>query len=294
VSRIEILPQPGACGAEIRCGPVQDLDDETFREIRQAWLDHLVLTFRGQRITDSEFTALGRRFGPLKRAPINESGGERGDAEDGPEVHVVSNVMANGAPVGILGSGDVAWHTDMVGFLVPPSATLLYALEVPSTGGDTLFMNMYLTYETLPDEVKRRISGLTIKHEVLSGSAGAGNGASHPIVCIHPETGSSALFLGSRHNTFVNELPRPESDDLLALLWTHVMEWRFIGRHRWRAGDVVVWDNRCVAHARQAFDAGSRRVLHRIQVQGTVRPRAAPDGLHAPGHSRARPVVRVP
>jgi len=245
-------------------------------------------------MTDSEFTAFGKRFGPLKRASIDASGGEPGDAEDGPEVHVVSNVTEDGVPIGILGSGDVAWHTDMVGFLVPPSATLLHAFEVPSTGGDTLFMNMYLAYETLPDDVKRRISGLTIKHEVLSQSAGAGNGASHPIVCTHPETGCNVLFLGSRHNTFVNELPRSESDDLLALLWTHVMQWRFIGRHRWRSGDVVVWDNRCLAHARQAFDPGSRRVLHRIQVQGIVRPRTALESLRAPCHSRVHPMARVP
>ena len=292
MGRIEILPQQGACGAEIRCGSVQEVDDETFRAIRRAWLEHLVVVFRDQRMTDSEFTAFGRRFGPLKLASIGPSV-EGGAADEGPEVHVVSNVTENGLPIGILGSGDVAWHTDMVSFLVPPTATLLHALEVPSTGGDTLFMNMYLAYETLPDDVKRGLPGLTIQHEVASHSSGAGTGASHPIVCTHPETGCNALVLGSRQNTSVDGLSREASAELLSALWTHAVQWRFIWRHRWRPGDVVAWDNRCTAHARQAFDAGSRRVLHRIQVQGSVPPRTAPDALHRPAHPRVGPVPGV-
>jgi taurine dioxygenase len=291
MSRIEIRPLPEAGGAEVQCGPIQNIDDEIFGEIHQAWLDHLVLVLPDQRITDPEFTAFGRRFGPLKSASISPRDGQPRDAEDGPDVHVVSNVTENGVPIGILGSGDVAWHTDMVSFLVPPTATLLHALEVPSSGGDTLFMNMYVAWETLTEDVKRRIAGLTIKHEVLSHSSGAGTGASHPIVCTHPDSGCNALFLGARENTFVNELPRSESDDLLKCLWAHVMQWRFIWRHRWRPGDVVVWDNRCVAHARQAFEPSARRILHRIQVQGRVRPHTAPDALLRHVHRRVRPIV---
>ena len=292
MGRIEILPQAGACGAEVRCGAVQEVDDETFRAIRRAWLEHLVVVFRDQRMTDPEFTAFGRRFGPLKLASIGADAEGRA-ADEGPEVHVVSNVTENGVPIGILGDGDVAWHTDMVSFRVPPTATLLHALEVPSSGGDTLFMNMYLAYETLPDDLKRKLGGLTIKHEVASYSAGAGSGASHPIVCTHPDTGCNALFLGSRQNTSVDGLSREASEELLTALWTHVVQWRFIRRHRWRPGDLVVWDNRCLAHARLAFDPGFRRVLHRVQIQGAAPPRTAPDALHRPPHPRVGPAPGV-
>jgi taurine dioxygenase len=294
MSQIEIRPLPEAGGAEVRCGPIQSIDNEVFHKIYDAWLDHLVLVFRDQRITDLEFRDFGRRFGPLKGASIGASGGEPGDAESWPDVHVVSNVTEDGVPIGILGSGDVAWHTDMVSFLVPPKATLLHALEVPFLGGDTLFMNMYVAWETLPDDVKRRIVGLTIKHEVLNESSGSGTGASHPIVCTHPETRCNALFLGARENTSINELSRPESDDVLRSLWAHVIQWRFVWRHEWRPGDVVVWDNRCVAHARQAFEPSARRILHRIQVQGKVRPNTAPNALLRHAHRRPPPMSKVP
>jgi alpha-ketoglutarate-dependent taurine dioxygenase len=286
---VTVEPSAGPCGAEVRCGPLQAIDDATFREVHRAWLDHLVLVFRDQRLTDEDLAAFAERFGPIK--PVPRRHGQRGGGDEAREslVHVVSNVVQDGVAIGILGSGDVDWHSDMVAFAEPPSASLLHALEVPPSGGDTLFMNMYLAWETLPEDVKRRIVGLRLKHAVAGGSSGAGTGASHPIVCTHPETGCNALFLGSRANTSVEGLPAPESEELLALLWGHVMQWRFIWRHQWRVGDVVVWDNRCLLHARQAFDPGARRVLHRTQVQGPSRPETAPDALGRAPHTRPCP-----
>src|SRR5262249_36867301 len=135
--RIRVLPQPAAAGAEVRCGSLQNIDEETFREIYKAWLDHLVLVFRNQQITDAEFLAFSQRFGPLKASPVGEQ--KPGDTRREPELHVVSNVRQNGIPIGILGDGEVDWHTDMASFDQPPTATVLYALEVPSKGGDTFF-----------------------------------------------------------------------------------------------------------------------------------------------------------
>jgi taurine dioxygenase len=295
--RIEVIPLSKTTGAEVRCGNLQSIDDATFREIYQAWLDHLVLLFRGQTITDAELIAFSKRFGPLELAPLGAAGQKSRDARKHPEIHVVSNVKENGRPIGILGDGEAMWHTDMSSFIQPPAASMLYALELPPSGGDTFFNNMYVAYETLPDEMKRRLIGLTLKHDALYNSAGErnvpdpvrqpGTGASHPIVCTHPETGYNALYLGRRAHTYINELPRAESDQLLDFLWAHSTQPQFVWRHQWRLGDVVVWDNRCLMHYREAFDPNTRRVLHRTQVQGSVKPYTAPDALALGRHPRA-------
>lgn len=285
---MKVVPAAGACGAEVRCGSLQALDDDAFSEIHRAWLDHLVLVFRDQRLSDAELATFAERFGPIKQVARWKDGAKGDGASTDSVIHVVSNVVEGGVPIGILGSGDVPWHSDMVGFPDPPSASLLHALEVPGAGGDTFFLNMYLAYETLPDEVKERIVKLALRHSVAEDSTGAGTGVSHPLVCTHPETGCNALFLGSRENTSVDGLSSLESEQLLDLLWTHIIQWRFIWRHQWRNGDVVVWDNRCLLHARQAFDAGARRVLHRTQVQDSSTPHTAKDVMERPPHPRGQ------
>ena len=284
---IEVLPLSEAAGAEVRCGNIRDLDDTSFREIYQAWLDHLVLLFRDQPLSPRGLATFSQRFGPLKSAPVGPDGKEY------LELHVVSNVKENGIPRGILGDGEVDWHTDMVSFIHPPTASVLYALEIPRAGGDTLFNNMYLAFETLPDGLKQRVVELTIKHEVSANSAGPGTGAVHPCVCTHPETGANSLYLGSRHNTYITELPREESTQLLNLLWTHATQQRFGWRQHWRAGDVVVWDNRCLMHYREPFDPTSRRILHRTQVQGSIPPQIAPNALECPPHPRGLKLYSV-
>jgi taurine dioxygenase len=278
---VEVVPAQAGCGAEVRCGPLREVDGEGFSEIRRAWLDHLVLLFRGQRLDDEDLRRFARRFGPLQRA----APGAGADPVTPAEVHVVSNVVEEGRPLGIQGSGDLAWHSDMAAFPTPPTASLLYALEVPPTGGDTLFLNTYLAWETLPEETKELALGLSIEHGVSPGSAGDGDGV-HPLVWTHPETGCNALFLGARENTSIRGLGAAESDALLGSLWAHALRWRAIWRHRWLPGDLVVWDNRCLLHARLGFDPASRRVLHRTQVQGECRPVTAPDALRRPAHRR--------
>jgi len=289
--KIEVQPLGDAAGAEVRCGGLQEIDDEAFAEIHRAWLEHLVLRFREQRLSDGELVSFTRRFGPLKAAAIGGAG-RRSTGDGGePDIHVVSNVVEDGVPIGILGDGDVIWHSDMVGFAVPPSASVLYALEVPPSGGDTVFNNMYLAYDVQPDDLKRQLAGLTIKHQVRSGSAGAGTGASHPMVVTHPETGCNALLLGAMPNTSIDQLPAEDSAALLALLWATATERRLGWRQRWRAGDVVVWDNRCLIHRRDAFEPSSRRVLLRTQCEGSAPPAIAPDALERPPHPRGAAVL---
>src|SRR5262249_20364564 len=155
-----------------------------------------------------------RRFGELDWAPVQETG--RRFVKDLPEIYIVSNVTVNGEPIGSLGAGDAVWHTDMSYMAVPPKASILYAIEVPSTGGNTFFCDMYTIYDALPPILKHRIEGLHIKHDATYNSGGylregvsatddprTSPGAVHPLVCTHPETGRRLLYLGRRRNAYL-------------------------------------------------------------------------------------------
>src|ERR1700685_573417 len=165
-----VVSNGGALGAEIRGVDLRRLGDDTFASIHRAWLDNLVLLFRGQQLTDAELIAFSRRFGELDLAPVQETG--RRFVEGMPELYVVSNVRKDGEPIGSLGHGEAVWHTDMSYLAEPPMASMLYGLEVPSTGSNTGFVNMYAVYEALPDDLKWRIGGLRVKHDRTYNRAG--------------------------------------------------------------------------------------------------------------------------
>src|ERR1700722_1110373 len=160
----------GGLGAEIRNVDLRVLGDDAFAAIHRAWLDHLVLLFRGQELTDAELIAFSRRFGELDLAPVQETG--RRFVDGMPEIYIVSNVLKDGEPIGSLGNGEAVWHTDMSYLPDPPKASMLYALEVPPAGGNTEFLNMYALYEALPAALKRDIAGLRVKHDGTYNSGG--------------------------------------------------------------------------------------------------------------------------
>ncbi len=297
-SPVEIVAASAPLGAEIRCGDVRGLDKGGFAAVYRAALDHLVIVIRGQSLTDPELIAFGRRFGRLDFAPLARTGKEK--ARTHPEIIVVSNVLENGVPIGVLRDAEVVWHSDNSYRETPLAYSALYALEVPPAGGDTGFANMYLALETLPAELRAAIEGRTIKHDMTYNSAGdlregfspvddvrTAPGPSHPIVRTHPETGCNALYLGRRPNAYVNGLPVDESEALLDALWAHATQPAFQWHHQWRAGDIVIWDNRCVMHHRDPFDGGHRRVMHRVQCAGD-RPAydaSAGTGWHPRAHA---------
>jgi taurine dioxygenase len=194
---------------------------------------------------------------------------------------VISNVIENGVAIGQLGAYEAIWHTDMSYIAEPPSASALYSLEVPPAGGDTGFCNMYLAYETLTPELRRQIEDRFCRHDASRNSAGELRrgfvdapdpsqtvGAEHPLVRTHPVTGRKALFLGRRRNAYIPGLPLADSEALLDALWAHASKDEFAWYQQWRAGDLILWDNRCVMHRRDAFDPATRRVMHRTQIKG--------------------------
>jgi len=278
-SNFECVPTGGGLGAEIRGVDLRRLRDEAFAAIHRAWLNNLVLLFRGQELTDTELIAFSRRFGELDLAPIQETG--RRFVEGLPELYVVSNVLENGEPIGSLGNGEAVWHTDMSYLPDPPKASMLYALEVPPAGGNTEFVNMYSVYAALPEELKRDIAGLRIKHDGTYNSGGyvrqgvtptddprESPGVFHPLVCTHPETGRRMLYLGRRRNAYIEGFQLAESEALLDALWAYTARAEFAWHNVWRVGDLVLWDNRCTMHRREAFDPAARRVMHRTQIKG--------------------------
>ena len=278
-------PTGAALGAEMPGIDLREIDDPAFAAIHQAWIDHQVLLFRGQSLTDDDLIAFSRRFGGLDHAPIQENG--RRFVDGYPEIYVVSNVMVNGEAIGSLGAGEAVWHTDMSYLPDPPKASMLYALEVPPSGGDTSFCSMYAAYEGLPDDLKSRIEGLYCKHDGTYNSGGyvrqgvtpnddpcQSPGMPHPVVCRHAESGRRGLYLGRRRNAYLMGLSLPESEALLDALWAHVEKPELRWTHQWRVGDLVLWDNRCTMHRRDPFDPASRRIMHRTQIKGEMRPAA--------------------
>jgi taurine dioxygenase len=280
---IEVIPTGAALGAEVKGGDFRNLDDTAFTRVLQAWHDHSVLLVRGRTLSDQELIAFSHRYGDLDWAPIQETG--RRFVEGLPEIYIVSDVKVNGEPIGSLGDGEAVWHTDMSYLDVPPKASMLYALEVPPTGGNTSFCTMYGIYDALPAKLKDRTAGLRIKHDGTYNSGGyvrqgiaptddpvTSHGAVHPLVCMHPVTGRRMLYLGRRRNACLVGLELAESEALLDELWSFVDRPEFAWDHVWRVGDLVLWDNRCTMHRRDALDPYSRRIMHRTHVKGDARP----------------------
>jgi len=275
-----------AVGAEISGVDLARLSDPEFAQIEQAWNRHGALVFRDQKLTDDDLLAFSRRFGELDPPPIQEHG--RQSPEGYPDVYVVSNVLDDkGAPIGALGAGEAVWHTDMSYLQTPPDASMLYSLEVPPTGGDTWVLGMQAAWATLPDALKTKVRGRRIKHDGTYNSGGylrkgvtptddphKAPGAWHPAVIAHPSTGAPSLYLGRRRNSYIEDLSPADSDALLDALWAHIEREDLRYQHRWRVGDLLLWDNRSTMHRRDPFDNATRRVMHRTQIKGSGAPRA--------------------
>jgi len=282
-ARITAVPSGAALAAEVGGVDLRNVTDQDFATIHRLWIEHLVLLFRGQTLDDDQLIAFSRQFGELDWAPVQETG--RRFVEGRPELYVISNVVENGEPIGSLGAGEAVWHTDMSYIEQPPKASILYALEVPPSGGDTGFVNMYLGYEAMPPALKRRLEGLKIKHDGTYNSGGyvrqgieatddpmRSSGMIHPLVCTHPESGRRVLYLGRRRNAYIVGLPLSESEALLDEIWSYAARDEYTWYNQWRVGDLVLWDNRCTMHRRDAFDDKTRRIMHRTQIKGETKP----------------------
>lgn len=271
---ITVTPIAGALGAEISGVDLRtDVADSVLAEIRAAWLDHLVVFFRDQPITDAQFLAFAKRFGPIGRYPLVPG------VDGFPDIIAVLK-----EPEETVNFGGI-WHSDTTYLERPPMATLLHAREIPPYGGDTMFANQYAAYDALSDGLKDALDGLRAinssaradvsktredRIRALDGVQPVDYESCHPVVRTHPETGRKALFVNTAHTARFEGWTEEESAPLLSYLWSHQVRPEFTCRFGWRPGSLAMWDNRCAQHNPVNDYHGHRRLLHRITLEGDV------------------------
>ncbi|MGE0578023.1 MAG: TauD/TfdA dioxygenase family protein [Reyranella sp.] len=265
-------------GIEVDHDLSQPLTEEIAGALVELFDDHHLLLFRRQTLSEEQQVAFARLFGPIShRSPAMKS----------KDTVLVSNVALDG----VLGDGELLFHSDNTFFQHPLKAIGLYAMAIPSDGGDTLFSNAYQVYESLPTDVQRRLQGLTSlqafdyagdynKRSSVDAVPADAPMARHPLLWTNPATGRTALFL-SEHTTLQIDgvASRAEEDALIALLRRHIANPRFCYRHRWTVGDFVFWDNVCLQHARETFDRSQARTLRRTPVLDPDGDRRFPQSL---------------
>ncbi len=269
-----------ALGAEITGADLsQPLDDQTLRQIRDAFLEHCVLLFRGQALTRAQHIAFSRRFGELD---MNEARAAETKVPDFPEITlVVSRPKPDGGPATGRYTG-AEWHTDNSHLPVAAAGSLLRAVELPELGGDTMFANMYRAYNTLSDGMKKLIEPLYGVHMLtkavydLSTPERAAESwrrfpaAAHPVVRVHPDTGRKVLYVNEQVRLFVG-MTAAESRPLLRYLTDHAVRPQNVYRHRWQKDDLLMWDNRCLLHIALAdYDRSKVRHMERTTVHGNL------------------------
>lgn len=269
---IQVKPISGALGAEIHGVDLAQLDEEIFAEIHHAFMENLVIFFRDQTITPDQQVAFSARFAPIGYYPFLKG------LPDHPAV-----IEVRKEPEDELNFGGV-WHTDTAYLAKPPMGSVLYAKEIPENGGDTMFANLYLAYETLSDPMKAMLDGRKAVNSSRKGDAAAGRQKSvdenpkdasdvqtestHPALRTHPETGRQALYVNRGHTVCFEGATPEESAPILEYLFEHQIRPEFTCRFRWAPGSIAIWDNRCALHYPLNDYHGQRRVMHRVTMEG--------------------------
>jgi len=272
----------GPLGAEINgLDLTRPVSEQDIAAIRAALVKHSVVVFRKQRITPEQHVAFSRRFGPLQIHVLN-----RFRLEQHPEILIVSNVVENGQPIGLVDAG-ADWHSDLSYMPKPSLGSLLHAQELPPEQGDTQFANMFNAYDTLPADVKKTLEGRTAIHsyvyryrrlqkltpwrvDLTQKQIDEVPEVEHPVIRVHPENGRKALFVSEGFTSHIVGLPQDESEALLKFLHEHTIRPENVYTHKWRAHDIVFWDNRSTVHYAAITPQHLRRTLHRTTVEGDV------------------------
>jgi taurine dioxygenase len=277
----DIVPLTRHIGAELRGIDLREKpNDDTIGAIYQAWLDHLVIVFPGQSLSQEDLVRVTGYFGELGELHRPPKFFPKGYDKILPGIMMISNIRENGEPIGALPDGEMMFHHDMIHAEVPSKATLLYSVEIPSAGGNTLFASGYAAYDALDPAIRDRLEGRKAMHHYNYGSTQKGDDkgteafgeCAHPVFRTHDDTKKKAVYVNRLMTVKVLDLPQDESDRLLSAVYDHSEKKEFVYEHVWRVGDLLLWDNRCSSHARTDFPSTQRRLMLRTTVKGTVRP----------------------
>ena len=272
---MQVIPLSDALGAEIRGVDASLLlPDGEFEKILEAWHQHLVIVLRGQDLDEEAQVRFAERFGEL--SPIHTDH----HSASNKAVMYIGNRQKDGKLIGALPLGEMQFHTDQCYQARPAMGTMLYAIEIPAEGGDTLFASGYEAYEALSPEIKTKIEGLKAV-QVYDYGGGVldrrfmvkpeeGMSCAHPVARTHPATGRKSLYVNRLMTHHIEGLPAEESERLLEVMFRTLERPECIYEHRWRVGDLVLWDNRCTLHARRDFDPNERRWLRRVTLKGEI------------------------
>jgi taurine dioxygenase len=280
-ARFDVVPLSQHIGAEIRGLDLREKpDDDVIRAVYQAWLDHLVIIFPGQKLSQEDLIRATGYFGELGELSRPPKYFPKGYSSLLPGIMMISNIRENGEPIGALPDGEMMFHHDMIHAEVPSKATLLYSVEIPSTGGNTLFASGYAAYDTLDPAIRDRLEGRKAMHHYNYGSTQRGDDrgtvafaeCTHPVFRTHEDTGRKAVYVNRLMTIGIDDMPPAESEPLLNAVFDHSEKREFVYEHVWRVGDLLLWDNRCSTHARTDFPSSERRLMLRTTVKGTVRP----------------------
>jgi taurine dioxygenase len=249
----------------------QPISKDLAAQLEDVFHRGLVILLRNQNLTEEDEVRFAECFGELaKTLNVHHTGKH-------PATMLISNIRKDGKPIGALPDGEMQFHTDQCYVERPAAASMLYAIEIPKEGGNTLFANAYTAYETLPDEVKKKIEGRKAINAYDYANASVKRGTklgegvpyySHPVVRTHPATGRKALYVNRLMTIAIEGMPEAESDELLNFLFDHQEQPKFVDEHVWRVGDILMWDNRCTLHARTDFAPTERRLMRRVTILG--------------------------
>lgn len=267
-----LTPRLGAEVQGLKLDALTALDAEWLRE---QFAEHHVLVIRDASRTDEQLVEFGQVFGPIENARRQSSLASR------PDIMVITNRRDTaGEAMGSLPDGELYWHYDRIHQAIPNKAGILHAIQLPTAGGETRFANTCAAYDALPETMKVRLEGLTALNTYQYGQTRAADKqltddspqAVHPVVRTLPDSGHRALYVCRLMTDRILELPENESRELLETLFDHCEQEEFVYEHAWAPNDVLIWDNRCVLHARNDFDPREDRLLKRVTVGDTQRP----------------------
>lgn len=281
-ARLDVVQLSPHIGAEIRHLDLRETrDPSTVEAIHQAWLENTVILFRNQELSQEDLLRVTGYFGEVGKLSRPPEFFPKGYSRLLPNIMMISNIRENGETIGALPDGEMMYHHDMIHAAIPHYATLLYSMEIPSYGGDTLFASGYAAYEKLDPAIRTKLEGQNAVHHYNYGSTQRGDNRGvaahgesvHPVFRTHDETGRKAIYVNRLMTAGIVDMPPEESEPLLNAVFDHSEKPEFVYAHVWRKGDLLIWDNRCSMHARTDFPADQRRLMLRTTIKGNERPR---------------------